>query len=190
MSKTKMTKINKQPETYLFNKKHKVSVWASQNPYAEIPEEYFEETFSKGGSRAKNTWSDNFKIRYFKPEDMETNGSQDGVVDIKQAVGECSFSTSFIDNLMSKAKKKNMLEVTWVVVLFEYEYSAKTSGVESDDYLTLLGAFNYDDDADSVYEIEFGDEDELEKGQLEEGQFKEGNELEENDLQSQEPEKE
>jgi len=155
-----MKNITNKSDTHLFGKKNKVSVWASQHPYAEIPEEYFEENFSRAQTRAKNTWSDNFKMRYFRPEDMETNGSQEGVINIKQAIGECSFSTSFIDNLMSKAKKKNMLEVTWVVVLFEYEYSAKTSGVESDDYLTLLGAFNYDDDADSVIEVEFDDEDE------------------------------
>lgn len=143
---------------FLFSKKNKVSIWASQHPYADIPEEYFEESFSKNNTRAKNTWSDNFKIRYFRPEDMETNGSQDGVINIKQAAGECSFSSSFIETLMSKANKKNMLEVTWLILLFEYEYSAKATGVESDDYVTLLGAFNYDDDADSLYELEVGEE--------------------------------
>ena len=55
---------------------------------------------------------------------------------------------------MSKAKKKNLLQVSWIILLFEYEYSSKTTGVEADDYLTLLGAFNYDDDADSLIEIE------------------------------------
>ena len=139
---------------HLFTKKNKVSIWASKHPYAAIPEEYFEEHFSKNNTRASNTWSSNFKMRYFRPEDMETNGSQDGTINIKQAAGECSFSCSYIDALMSKAKKKDLLEITWLILLFEYEYSAKTSGVESDEYVTLLGAFNYDDDADSLYEIE------------------------------------
>lgn len=139
---------------HLFAKKNKVSIWASKHPYAEIPEEYFEEHFSKNNTRASNTWSSNFKMRYFRPEDMETNGSQDGTINIKQAAGECSFSCSYIDVLMSKAKKKGLLEITWLILLFEYEYSAKASGVESDEYVTLLGAFNYDDDADSLYEME------------------------------------
>jgi len=138
----------------LFAKKNKVSVWVSTHPYAEIPEEYFEEVFSKNNTRARNTWSDNFKMRYFRPEDMETNGSMEGLINIKQAAGECSFSSSFIEPLMSKAKKKNLLEVSWIILLYEYEYSAKLSGVENDEYLTLLGAFSYDDDADSLYEIE------------------------------------
>ena len=140
----------------LFSKKNKVSVWVSKHPYADIPDDYFEEFFSKNNTRARNTWSDNFKIRYFKPDEMETNGAVNGTRPIRDVVGECSFSTSFIDTLMSKATKKDMLEISWLVLLFDYEYSAKASGVESDEYLTLLGAFNYDDDSDSLIEREIG----------------------------------
>jgi len=139
---------------YLFAKKNKVSIWASKHPYEDIPDDYFEESFSKNNTRARNSWSNNFKMRYFRPEEMETNGAVEGTRPISDVVGECSFSTSYIDTLMSKAKKKDMLEITWLVLLFDYEYSAKTSGVESDEYLTLLGAFSYDDDADSLIELE------------------------------------
>ncbi len=137
-----------------FSKKNKVSVWASQHPYADIPDAYFEETFSRNNTRATNTWSKNFRLKYFMPENMETNGAMDGLIDIKQAVGECSFSASFMDVLMSKARKKQLEQVTWVVVLFEYEYSVKLSATGKDEYLTFLGAFDYDDDADSVYDVE------------------------------------
>jgi len=143
-----------QPKGLLFTKKNKVSVWASQHPYADIPDDYFEEQFSKNNTRARNRWSDNFNIRYFSPDQMETNGAETGLVSIHKAVGECSFSASFIDVLMSKAKRKKLEQVSWVVLLFEFEYSAKLSGVEKDDYLTLVGAFDYDDDADSVFEVE------------------------------------
>jgi len=139
---------------HLFSKKNKVSVWASTHPYADIPDAYFEETFSKNNTRAVNTWSKNFKIRYFNPSSMETNGSFEGTIDIKQAIGECSFSSSFIQVLMSKAKKKQLEQVTWVVLLFEYEYSPKVSGIENDEFLSLVGAFDYDDDAESLYEID------------------------------------
>ena len=144
-------------DSFLFNKKHKVSIWASTHPYEDIPDEYFEETFSKKKSRAQNTWSKNFKIRYFNPESLETNGSTEGLLDIKQVAGECSYSTSFIDNLMSKAKSKELTKVSWLILLYEFEYSAKTSGVESDEFVTLLGAFNYDDDADNLFELESHD---------------------------------
>ncbi len=138
---------------FLFSKKNKVSVWASTHPYADIPEAYFEERFSKSNTRASNTWSNNFKMRYFSPSKMETNGTHEGNINIKQAVGECSFSSSFIEVLMSKAKKKKLNEITWVILLFEYEYSAKISAIESDEYVTLVGAFDYDDDTESLFEI-------------------------------------
>ena len=137
-----------------FSKKNKVSVWASQYPYEDIPEEYFDETFSRNNTRAANIWSANSNLRFFNPENMETNGAHEGIVHIKKAVGECSFSTSYIDVLMSKARKKKLEEVTWIVLLFEYEYSPKVSGVEKDNYMTFLGAFDYDNGADNLYEAE------------------------------------
>ncbi|MCP3851234.1 MAG: immunity 22 family protein [Gammaproteobacteria bacterium] len=148
--KKKHDKIEK---GFLFSKKNKVSVWASTYPYSDIPDAYFEEKFSKNNTRATNSWTKNFKIRYFSPSKMETNGAHEGTINIKQAIGECSFSSSFIDVLMSKAKKKNLSEVTWVILLFEYEYSTKISGIQSDEYVTLVGAFDYDDEAESLFEI-------------------------------------
>jgi hypothetical protein len=137
-----------------FTKKYKVSVWASQYPYADVPDEYFEETFSKNNTRAVNTWSKNFNLKNFMPGNLETNGAEEGVISIEVAAGECSFSASYIETLMSKARKKNLEEVSWIIMLFEVEYSLKISGVEKDQYMTFLGAFDYDDAAESVYEVE------------------------------------
>jgi hypothetical protein len=40
--------------------------------------------------------------------------------------------------------------VTWIILLFEQEYSVKLSGVASDEYTTFLGAFNYDASSESL----------------------------------------
>ncbi|MFT7300454.1 MAG: hypothetical protein ACI89Z_000911 [Porticoccus sp.] len=137
-----------------FSKKHKVSVWASQHPYEDVPDVYFEETFSRNNTRAKNSWSNNFNLQFFNPENIETNGSHDGRVNIEKAAGECSFSSSYINVLMSKARKKKLEEVTWIILLFECEYSPKVSGVDKDNYMSFLGAFDYDDGADNLYEMD------------------------------------
>ncbi len=137
-------KNSKQTKGFLFQKKNKVSVWVSTHPYADIPDEYFEETLFKNDTRAKNQWSDNFKIRYFAPEHLETNGATEGMIKTEKAIGECSYADSFIKNLMNKAKKKDLLSITWAVLLYEFEYSNKQTGMGKDDYLTLLGAFDYD----------------------------------------------
>lgn len=137
-----------------FTKKGKVSIWVSQYPYADIPDDYFEEALSRNNTRATNTWSDNFNLKFFNPEKIETNGSHGGTISIEKAAGECSFSCSFIDILMSKVRQKKLEQITWIVLLFEYKYSPKISKVVSDSYLTFIGAFDYDDDAVSLYEIE------------------------------------
>jgi hypothetical protein len=139
---------------HLFGKKNKVSVWASQLPYADIPDSYFEERFFKNNTRASNQWTDNYDIRYFRPDDLETNGVEVGLGDVKAVAGACSFSYSFILPLLSKARKKKLTEVSWLIFLYEYEYSVKISGIESDDVTTFLGAFDYRDDAENVFEAE------------------------------------
>ena len=48
--------------------------------------------------------------------------------------------------------------MTWIILLFEQEYSVKLSGVASDEYTTFLGAFNYDASSESL----LGEEDESE----------------------------
>lgn len=146
-------KVVTTPKELDYLKKNKVSVWASQYLYRDIPDEYFEEQFSRNNTRAKNTWSKNFKLRYFNPDNMETNGAYEGDVAIAKAVGECSFSSSYMDVLLSKARKKKLEQVTWVVLLFECEYSPKLSGVSKDTYLTFLGAFDYDNDSDSLNDL-------------------------------------
>lgn len=146
-------KRNSKSKAHDFTKKNKVSVWVSEFPYADIPDAYFEERFSKNKTRATNSWSDNFNLAYFVVENMETNGAETGTIDVKTAAGQCSFSTSYISTLMSKAKKKKIEHITWIILLFDYEYSPKISGVEKDQYTTFLGAFNYDDEADNLYDI-------------------------------------
>ncbi len=137
-----------------FTKKNKVTIWASNVPYADIPDDYFDESLTHNEKRATNQWSRNYQIRFFNPEHMETNGSVEGLTDIEKAIGECSFSQSYIKPLLNKAKQKELLKVSWVILLFDYEYSARASGIESDEYTQLIGAFTFDEEADSLYEIE------------------------------------
>jgi len=142
------TKTKTDTKGHLFQKKNKVSVWASTHPYTDIPDEYFDESFSKNNTRATNQFSKNFKMHYFSPDHLETNGAMEGTVKIRDAVSACSYADSFIENLMSKAKKKNLTNITWVVLLYEYEYSSKVSNIYKDEFLTMLGAFTYDAEED------------------------------------------
>lgn len=135
-----------------FMQKQKVSVWISQYPYDKIPEEYFEENFTHKKKRATNTWSTNFKLAYFSPDYLETNGVYSGTSNIRKVAGACSFSKSYIDPLEQAAINHNMAQVTWVVILHDLAYDPELSGVKKDKFLTFLGVFDYDETADSLYE--------------------------------------
>jgi len=102
------------------------------------------------GKKATNTWTENFAMAFFDPNKLETNGSHKGSISIKQAVAECSCSSSFIEALMSKANKKKITELTWIVLLYDYDYSVKETGANKDKYLNFLGSFDYDSKAESL----------------------------------------
>jgi len=146
-------KTEKTDNTFDFSTKKKVSIWVSQHPYKDIPDEYFEETFSRNNTRATNLWSKNYRIKYFKPDDLETNGAESGTIDVKSAAAECSFSSSFMNPLMNRARKKKINDITWMILIYEMEYNSKLTGTESDEFTKFMGAFNYDDSADSLTDV-------------------------------------
>ena len=90
-------------------------------------------------------------MAYFLPDSLETNGATVGTVDLRKAVGLCSSSKSYIDAVMSKARRKKIDKVTWVVILFDIEYTSKETGMGKDDYMTFLGAFSCDEEQDPVF---------------------------------------
>jgi len=146
-------KKQKTEKTFDFSTKKKVSIWVSQHPYAEIPDDYFEESFTRNNTRATNQWSNNYRLKYFRPDELETNGAETGVIDVKSAAAECSFSSSFIQPLLNKARKKKINDITWMILIYEMEYSSKSTGTESDEYTKFIGAFNYDDAAANLKDI-------------------------------------
>jgi len=147
-------KVLKTEKGYDFSKKNKVSVWISTHPYQDIPDDYFEESFNKNRSRATNQWCQNYQLRFFKPELLETNGSLDGTIDLKRAAGECSFSESFIQPLLNKAKKSGVESVSWIILLYDTEYSVKLTEILNDEYTRFLGTFTFDDTAENVFDPE------------------------------------
>ncbi|MBT4289251.1 MAG: immunity 22 family protein [Deltaproteobacteria bacterium] len=145
---------NKNQKGLDYYHKNKVSVWISLFPYGEIPDEYFEEKFTHKKTRATNTWSNNFKLSYFNPNYMETNGIYSGTIMIKKAMGACSFSSSYVEALMTTARQKKIEEITWIVLLYDQAYDVTKSGVEKDEYMIFLGVFDYDETADNLFEAD------------------------------------
>lgn len=130
-----------------FEKEGKVSVWFSTVPYNTIPDSYFEEDENGLGP-----WAHHFKISSYDPEDMETNGADLGTVKPEKAIGECSYSQSYVDLVVHKINKMGYSDVTWVILVFDFEYRPKKTKVYKDEYVHFVGSYPYDESADCVIE--------------------------------------
>ncbi len=135
-------------ESQNFEKEGVVSVWYSTTPYVTIPDSYFDED-----DNGLCQWAHNFKIADYNHDNMETNGAEQGVVSIDKAVGECSFSRSYSEKVKRKINKLGDKEVTWVILLFDFEYRAKKTRIDQDQYVQFVGAFPYDMAQDSVFDV-------------------------------------
>ena len=130
-----------------FNKNGVVSVWYSTMPFSRIPDSYF-----KVDKQGLTPWAHNFHIGPYNEENMETNGREKGTVSARRAVGECSFSSSFADGVVQKIKKLGDEQVTWMILLYDFEYRPKKTKAFEDDVVKYVGAFPYDHEADSLFE--------------------------------------
>ncbi len=144
-----MKQLKKQGGKTKFDKEGMVSIWVSQVPYADIPDDYFDE---KKGRIPLNEWAGNFRFNTFDTENIEMNGAYEGTVHIKRAAGECSYSRSYIDALVAKAVKLDLEKITWIILLFDFEYYPKKTGVFKDRYVNFVGSYPYDSEADNLYE--------------------------------------
>lgn len=131
-----------------FEKNGSVSVWYSTVPFLEIPDSYFEVD-----EKGLTPWAHNFQIAGYNEEHMETNGRETGTLSARQIAGECSFSSSFADDVAHKIKKMGDEQITWMVLVYDFEYRPKKTKVYKDDIVNYVGSFPYRDDADSLYEV-------------------------------------
>lgn len=126
-----------------------VSVWFSDHPYKDIPDSYFEED-----EQGLCAWTRHFKMGVYDHECLETNGAQRGEIGIDVAVGQCSYSRSYVDKVVHKINKMGADKVTWVILLFDYEYRPKKTKVYKDEYVQFVGAYPFDDTAGCLFEID------------------------------------
>jgi len=130
-----------------FEKHGKVSVWCSTLSYDTIPDRYFEED-----DQGLDAWARNFNISQYNHENMETNGVASGTALVKGIIEECSYSSGYGDSIIHKIKKMGHSEVSWIILLFDFEYRNKITKIHEDDYVQYVGSFVYDMDAITLAE--------------------------------------
>jgi hypothetical protein len=130
-----------------FEKYGKVSVWCSTTSYDTIPDSYFEE--DENGIEA---WARNFAIKEYDHESMETNGVASGTALVKSIIEDCSYSSAYGEGIIHKISKMGHQEVSWIILLFDFEYRNKLTKIHEDEYVQYVGSFMYDMDSISLAE--------------------------------------
>lgn len=128
-----------------FEKEGIVSVWYSTADYASIPDSYFEED-----EQGLDQWAKNYQITRYDPENMETNGCETGCTPIKEIIAPCSWSGSYGTSVIKKIEKLGDKKISWLILLFDFEYRAKKTHIFQDEYVNFVGCFPFDIDADQL----------------------------------------
>ncbi|GGK69600.1 immunity 22 family protein [Amphritea balenae] len=131
-----------------FEKEGVVSAWYSTVDYASIPDSYFEED-----ENGLDQWARNFLIPEYDPENMETNGAEKNSLPVIDIIGPCSYSYSYGEAIKNKIEKLGDKKISWLILLFDYEYRPKKSKIFEDEYVKFVGAFPYSMTAGSITEI-------------------------------------
>ena len=130
-----------------FEKYGKVSVWCSTISYETIPDSYFVED-----EEGVDPWAKNFLINEYDHENMETNGVASGMASVKSIIEDCSYSSAYGEGVIHKITKMGHPQVSWIILLFDFEYRNKLTKIHEDEYVQYVGSFVYDMDAISLAE--------------------------------------
>ncbi|MBD8514216.1 immunity 22 family protein [Photobacterium sp. WH24] len=139
-----------------FEKKGFVSIWVSKVTLDEIPDDYFEERFGEDYEDTPlSQWCENFGFGYYDHDQIEDNGVEIGADTLDRILGECSYSKSYVEQAVSKAKEKGLGSASWIRNFFDFSYSPESTGIDEDQFMIFLGAFEYDTNSESKYESQF-----------------------------------
>jgi hypothetical protein len=138
---------------YDFEKKGVVSIWVAIVPLSRIPDKYFEE--HRGDEDQPFTqFSEDFGIGFFDHDFVDTNLSHGRARPVEELVGQCSFSSSYVEKVTAEANKRGLQKTQFVFLMFDIEYAPKQTKVSRSAYLEFLGSFSYDVNAESAIPYE------------------------------------
>jgi hypothetical protein len=83
---------------------------------------------------------------------METNGVASGTALVKSIIEDCSYSSAYGEGVIHKIGKMGHQQVSWIILLFDFEYRNKITKIHEDQYVQYVGSFVYDMDAISLAE--------------------------------------
>jgi hypothetical protein len=136
-----------------FGKEGFVSIWVATVPLSQIPDDYFEENYGDEEKPLTKFYGD-FGFGYFDHDFMDTNGSKRTAKSISTLVGQCSYSSSFVDQTVGEAKRRGLDKTQHVILLYDFRYDPKKTKITKSPYMEFLGSFRYDSEAPNAIPYE------------------------------------
>jgi hypothetical protein len=139
---------------YEFEKKDIVSIWVAIVPWDQLPSVYFKEHYGRDDDEPFTQFSDDFGFGFFDHDFVDTNGSPGQPEPIERLLGQCSFSSSYLQEATAEARKRGLGRTQFVFLLYDIEYQPKTTNVWRSSYMAFLGSFRYDSTAPSAIPLQ------------------------------------
>jgi hypothetical protein len=139
---------------YEFEKKGNVSIWVAIVPWDQIPDAYLEERYGRDDDEPFTQFSEDFGFGFFDHDFVDTNGSPGQPESIERLLGQCSFSSSYLEEATAEARRRGLERTQFVFLLFGIEYQPKMTNVWKSPYMEFLGSFQYDPNAPSTIPLQ------------------------------------
>jgi len=122
----------------------KVSVWVNIVPPTAYPSSYFEEDYGREDGPLCE-WAGNFGFNNYDHDSMDVARTDGDPLPIRKLLKNCSYATTFMDEAERAAAAISLTAANHAVLLYDFDYAARSERVEEDGYMRFLGTFSYDD---------------------------------------------
>jgi hypothetical protein len=104
-------------------KKGVVSVWVGKFTNEVEFENYITEKYGQIDDSTLSEFAKDSGLKWYDHDLREADFNSDGLVSIRTLLLQTSYSESFIDNVVQKAKNKNLEKGNAIFLLFDCDYS-------------------------------------------------------------------
>lgn len=128
-----------------------VSIWVTRVKLSAVPADYM--AYNHGGNDDEpwSTFSSNFGFGYYDDDFAESFAQPSKrSVSLYKQLKYLSYSTSFIDAAVAKAREKGLERTAWVFLLYNFAYDPGVTKIERDAYMAFLGVFPFDEKSKPV----------------------------------------
>lgn len=128
------------------------SIWIGEMPSDGSDEDYLRPQYDRADGEPLAPWMGEFGFGYFDYDFMDGNshgtvigphGYQHSRGPLRPLIAPCSYADSFIDAAMQAAQQHRITQTQFVMLLYDFRYDPKVTGITRGTYLRFLGAFPY-----------------------------------------------